>query len=85
MMGPPAEKAQGRSREDALSGRRLQPGHGLKALDGAAAEGAQGRSQAPRAQLVCALPAQPVAAAADTDLQRSVHADGAGLHRCAAI
>ena len=79
-----AMKAQGRSQEDALSWSRLQPGHGLKALDGAAAEGAQGRGQAPRAQLVCALPAQPVAAAADADLQRSIHADGARLHRCAA-
>ena len=85
LLGGPAEQAQGRSQEDALSWRRLQPGHGLEALDGAAAEGAQGRGQAPRAQLVCALPAQPVAAAADADLQRSIHADGARLHRCAAI
>ena len=49
-------------------------------LDGATAEGAQGCSQSPGAQLVGALPAEAVLAAADADLQRGVHADKAHLH-----
>ena len=57
----------------------LGPGHCLEVLDGAAAEGAQGRSQSASAQLVGALPAQAVLAGADADLQRCVHADEAHL------
>ena len=53
----------------------------IEALDCAAAEGAQGRGQSPSAQLVCALPAQAVLAAADTNIQRGVHADEAHLCR----
>ena len=49
-------------------------------LDSATAEGTQGGSQSPSAQLVGALPAQAVLAAADADLQRRVHADETHLH-----